>query len=95
MLFVYLSDVFFGVTERFICKCSEEVQTCFCFCVDVCMYFGNVNPLSYVTPSVVNWLVYEISSPYSMTGGCSVFSLFLGVISVSVDFVKETFSLSV
>ena len=30
-----MSDVFFGVTERCICKCSEEVQTCFWFYVDV------------------------------------------------------------
>ena len=34
-LFVYLCDVFFGVTEICICKCSEDVQTCFCFCADV------------------------------------------------------------
>ena len=26
-----MSDVFFGVTERCICRCAEEVQTCFCF----------------------------------------------------------------
>ena len=31
ILFVYLSDVFFGVTERCYCRSSEEVQTCFCF----------------------------------------------------------------
>ena len=35
VLFLYLSDVFFGVTERCICECSKDVHTCFCFCVYV------------------------------------------------------------
>ena len=35
VLFVYMSDVFFGVTEICICKCSVDIQTYFCFCVDV------------------------------------------------------------
>ena len=34
MPYVYLRDVFFGVTGRCICECSKDVQTCFCFCVD-------------------------------------------------------------
>ena len=35
ILFVNLSDVLFGVTGRCICRCSEDVQTCLCFCSDV------------------------------------------------------------
>ena len=34
-MFIYLSDVFFEVTERCICECSDDAQTCFCFCVFV------------------------------------------------------------
>ena len=35
VLLRYLGDVFFGVTERCICDCSGDVQTCFCFYVDI------------------------------------------------------------
>ena len=37
--------------------------------------------------------VYGISSPFSVTGGCSEYSLFQGVMSVREDFAGETFSL--
>ena len=41
--------------------------------------------------------MYEISSPFSVTGGCHVYSLFNGVMRVSVDFFffVETLSLFV
>ena len=39
--------------------------------------------------------MYGISSQFSVTGGCRVYSWFHGVMSVSVDFVVETFSLLV
>ena len=35
VLFVYLCDILFGVTENCIYKCSEAVQTCLYFCVEV------------------------------------------------------------
>ena len=31
VLFVYASDVFFGMTERCVCKCAEDVQASFGF----------------------------------------------------------------
>ena len=37
--------------------------------------------------------VYGIGSPFSVTGGCSEYSLFQGVMSVSEDFAGETFNL--
>ena len=93
VLFVYLSDVFFGVTERCICKCSEDVQTFFCLCCDLLYVLSERH--SSVTSSVVGQLVYGICSPFSMTEGCSVYSRFHGLMSVSVDFDVETFSLFV
>ena len=39
--------------------------------------------------------MYGISSSFSVTVGCHVYSLFHGVMSVSGDFVVETFSLFV
>ena len=44
---------------------------------------------------MLGWLVYEISSPLSVTGGFRVYSLFHGVMSVSLDFAVEIFSLFV
>ena len=44
---------------------------------------------------MVGLFVYGISSPFSVTGGWSVYSWFHGVMSVSVDFDVETFSLFV
>ena len=35
--------------------------------------------------------MYGIGSPFSVTGGRSVYSLFHGVMSVNVDFAVETF----
>ena len=37
--------------------------------------------------------MYGISSPFSVMGGCRVYSWFFGVMNVSVDFAVETFSL--
>ena len=60
-----------------------------------CMCCLDVIPLSYVTPNVVGLLVRGISSSFRVTGGFRVCSRFHGVMSVSVNFVVETFSLIV
>ena len=46
VLFVYLSSVFLEVTEICIFKCPEDVQTCFCFCVDILYVLSERQSLS-------------------------------------------------
>ena len=83
------------MTERSNCKCSEAVQTCFCFCVDV-LYVLSERYSSVLGHTKCGGVVgVWVSSPFSVMGGFRVYSLSHGRMSVSVNFVVETFSLIV
>ena len=73
-----MRDVFLGVTEIFISKCSEDIQTCFCFGVDV-VYVLSERLSSVVSRSLQVWGVVG----------------YVLLMSVTVDFFVETFSLFV
>ena len=90
VLFVYLSDVFFGVIERYCCECSEDVQTCFCFCVYV-LYVLSKRYSSVIGPSKCGGIVCVWDHLTVQRDGrlpC-VFAV-PWIVGVSVDFVVET-----
>ena len=61
------------------------------FTLEMCS--PKVNPLSKVSPRIVGVGVCGIGVLLSLTMGCMLYSLFQGVIRVSVDLVGETLSL--
>ena len=81
--------------KEFCLSARRTFKRVYAFELILWMCCANVIPLSYVSPRVVGVLVHGISLPFSVTGGCSVCSLFHGLISVNVDFFVETFSLHV
>ena len=82
VLFVYSSDVFFGLTEICGCLCAEDVQADFGSSV----YFVSVllERHSCIIGHAKGQSVMGVLS--SVTVGCVLYSLFQGVISVNCGF---------